>query len=252
MRIHTSIILLACIFLFSFSKKEIPHCKFRSQNSTLLRKIPEPSDIDYDSASGHYYIVSDHGMLFECDHEGRIIRKAADEGMDFEGVQITDSFVYVSDEKPRKIYKYRKSDLSLLKTYNVSWGGGFNKAFESITYNHTKNCFILVAQEPVVVIEYDNNFHETERYPLHIARDMSGARWHNGYIYMVSGADHRVFKCDPNTYEALAYYDIDVINPEGIAFDPNNNVLITSDDLQRLYYFKDLPDIQQTIKQPTQ
>jgi hypothetical protein len=37
------------------------------------------------------------------------------------------------------------------------------------------------------------------------------------------------------------YYDIDVLNPEGLAFDADGNVSITSDDLQRLYFFKNLP-----------
>src|SRR6202012_453022 len=115
----------------------------------------------------HFFIVSDHGMLFECDLEGNILRKAPEEGLDFEGVEVTDSFVYVSDETSRKIYKYRKSDLTLVKTYMVTWSGAANKAFESITYNETKKCWVLVSEAPVVIIEYDDKFKELDRYHFH-------------------------------------------------------------------------------------
>lgn len=234
-------LLLFSIFLFSFKEKEAPHCKFKSEHFKTLKKIPEPSDIVFDEESNHFFIVSDHGKLFECDLEGNIIRKAEEEGMDFEGVEVKDGFVYVSDEKPRKVYKYRKSDLSLVKVYPVSWAGGYNKAFESIAYNYTKNCFVLISQTPVTVIEYDTNFHELERYPLHIARDMSGARWYKGDLYLLSSMDASIFRCDPVTYAVKEYYKIDVINPEGLAFDAGGKVLVTSDQLWRLYFFGSLP-----------
>ena len=233
-------LLIASLFLSSWQKGK-PHFKFRFEHSHSLKNIPEPSDIVYDKETGHFFIVSDHGKLFECDTAGNIIRKAQKEGMDFEGVEIKDSFVYVSDESPRKIYKYRKSDLSLLREFNVSWGGAINKAFESITYNYSKNCFVLVSQAPCVVIEYNDDFKEINRYRFHSARDISDARWYNGYIYLLSALDETIFKCDPATYDVIESYKINVFNPEGLAFDNNGNVTITSDDLQKIYFFKNLP-----------
>ena len=96
MRISTLVVLLGSGILFSFKEKEIPHCKFKFDHFKSLKNIPEPSDIVYDKDTKHYFIVSDHGILFETDLAGNIIRKAHDEGMDFEGVEVTDSFVYVS------------------------------------------------------------------------------------------------------------------------------------------------------------
>ncbi len=245
MRFFTFLLITCSAFFFTFQEKDVPHCKFKFEHFKALKSIPEPSDIVYDKATNHYFIVSDHGILFECDLAGNIIRKAKEEGMDFEGVEVTDSFVFVSDEKPRKVYKYNKNDLSLVKTYNVTWGGAMNKAFESITYNQTKKCFVLVSQAPVVIIEYDDQFREINRYPFHGTRDMSGARWYKGAIYLLANKDEIIFKCDPETYKVMEYYNINVLNPEGIAFDPDGNVSITSDDLQRLYFFKNLPIIKQ-------
>lgn len=238
---------LATFFLSSFNK-DVPHTKFKFERFSFLSHIPEPSDIVYDKDSKHFFIVSDHGMLFECDLEGKIIRKATEGGLDFEGVEVTDSFIYVSDETPRVIYKYLKSDLSLLKTYNVTWGGGINKAFESITYNETKKCFVLVSEAPVVIIEYDDHFKEKDRYPFHATRDVSGARWYKGAMYLVGDKDRVIIKCDPTTYAVLEYYNIDVLNPEGLTFDAYGNMSMTSDDLQRIYFFKNLPILNNKTK----
>ena len=230
----------APVFLCSW-KKDTPHCKFKFEHFKSLKNIPEPSDVVYDKETNHFFIVSDHGMLFECNLDGSIIRKAEYEGLDFEGVEVKDSFLYVSDESPRKVYKYRKSDLSMVKEYSVSWAGAMNKAFESITYNYAKKCFVLVAQYPTVIIEYNDDFKEINRYKFHSTRDVSDARWYNGDIYLLGSLDETIFKCDPITYEVKEWYKIDVLNPEGLAFDADGNVTITSDNLQRIYFFKNLP-----------
>lgn len=238
-------IFLPLLFLAftSFGQKAIPHCKFNFLHSKQLRKIPEPSDIVFDSASSHFFIVSDHGKLFECDLEGKVLRKAEKEGLDFEGVEVKDSFVYVSDETPRIVYQYRKSDLSLVNSFSVSWGGAMNKAFESITYNYSKNCFILVSEAPVTIVEYTPDFKEIKRYKFSGARDMSGARWYKGYMYLLSDLDESIIKCDPVTYEAVEYYKINVYNPEGLGFDAGGNVRVTSDNMQKIYFFNQLPTI---------
>jgi uncharacterized protein YjiK len=244
MRFIIAPILVCSVFLFSFKgKNHVPHCKFKFGHFKALKGIPEPSGIVYNKENGHYYVVSDHGLLFECDQSCRIIRKASVDGMDFEGVEVKDSFVYVSDETPRKVYKYRKSDLSLLRVFDVSWGGAANKAFESIAYNQKKKCFVLVSQDPVSIVEYDDNFREIQRYPFRHARDISDASWYGGNLYLLSNKDETIFKCDPMTYDVIAYYKINILNPEGLAFDSEGNVSITSDDLQRLYSFKQLPTI---------
>ncbi len=182
------------------------------------------------------------GKLFECELSGKIIRKAKFEGLDFEGVELKDEFVYVSDESGRMVYKYKQGDLSLVKSYPVKWEGAINKAYESIAYNYAKKCFVLVAEKPATIVEFDENFNELKRYPFRYAKDVSGARWHNNALYLVSSGNNCIFKCNPVNYQVIAKYNINVINAEGMAFDSSGKVTITSDDLQRIYYFKDLPN----------
>lgn len=226
---------------FKHKNKGYPEFSIRSVRHVNLKKIPEPSDVVYDSTNSHLYIVSDHGILFETDTNGTVLRKAKEEGLDYEGVEIAGEHIYVSDETPRKVYKYNKKDLSLEKTYTVNWSGGMNKAFESITYNYSKNCFVLVSEVPVVIIEYNENFEVLEKHPFHEARNMSSARWYKGYLYLLSSLDECIFKLDPVSYTVLAKYKIGVYNPEGFAFDGNSKLMVTSDDLQRMYYFNKLP-----------
>ena len=244
MRSFFSFLILSCFLFLSFRPGEaVPHCVFKFDHFRSLKKIPEPSDIVYDNETGHFFIVSDHGKLFECDLTGAVIRKADEEGQDFEGVEVKDSFIYVSDETPRKVYKYRKSDLALVKIFQVSCGGAANKAYESLTYNYTKKCFVLVSQSPVVIVEYSEDFRELGRHTFNGARDMSGARWYKGKLYLLGGLDETIFECDPASYKVDACYKINVLNPEVIGFDAGGNVVITSDDMQRLYFFKNLPII---------
>ncbi len=238
--------LLATPLFVSSRQNDPPQHRLKYEHSRSLKNIPEPSGIAFDSTTSHCFIVSDHGKLFECDHDGNILRKAQNEGIDFEGVEVKDSFIYVSDEAPRMIYKYRKSDLSLTKQYSVSWDGAMNKAFESITYNYSKKRFIMVSQSPVNIIEYNEDFKELNRYPFHKARSISEARWYGSYIYLLSALDETIYKCNPLTYEVKESYKINVFNAEGLAFDKVGNVIVTSDDFQRIYFFKNLPH---TIKQ---
>lgn len=242
MTVSKSTCIIICTILCSFTNKSSHHVKsFKYDSYKLLKKIPEPSDIAYEPENNNCYIVSDDGILFECDSVGKIIRKAPFQGLDFEGVEVKDSFIYVSDETPRKIYKYRRSDLSMVKDYEVTYAGALNKAFESIAYNYTKKCFVLISQEPATIFEYDENFKLLDKYRFKYAREISSARWYKGELFLLNSYDQMIYRCDPNTYEVKDEYSINVSNPEGIAFDHNNNVTITSDNLQRIYFFKTLP-----------
>lgn len=231
------------MIICAFTKATIPRIPLTERYATALHKIPEPSDIVFDSATQHLFIVSDHGNLFECDTNGKVIRKATKGGLDFEGVEVKDNYVFVIDETPRTVYKYNKSDLSLAGTYQLSWGGAINRGYESITWNPAKNCFVLVAEQPAVIVEYTENFTELGRYHFNTTRDVSATRWHNGFMYLLSDLDHCIIKCNPNTCEPLSRYDVNIINPEGLAFGHGGKVYIASDNEQKLYIFKPLPTI---------
>ncbi len=232
---------------FGFSNKGVE--LLRATESHILKTIPEPSDVVFDRETGHLFIVSDRGILFECDMAGKVIRKAPIEGMDFEGVEIKGGFVYVTDEKPRIVFKFRKSDLALVSRYKVKWEGGLNRAYEGITYNYAKNCFIMVAERPATLVEFDTLFHELHRYPL-AAIDkrfadlsMAGARWHEGKLFLLSSSASALFNCSPTDYSITSIKRFQMADPEGVDFDGVGNMIITSDNCRKIYYFKNISNI---------
>jgi uncharacterized protein YjiK len=227
---------IAALFCFGFSPlNKIPTAK---PDGFYKTKVQEPSDIALSASGNSFYIVSDNGILHETDLEGKIIRTAKHKGIDFEGVYANEQFVYVVDETPRKVYVYNTSDLSLAKTYVLNYNGGRNKGFESITYNQNKEAFVLITEkEPILIREYNHDFVLTNEIEFKGVSDISSATWHNGFIYLLSDEDMMVLKVSPDDYSVIDKRKIPIVNPEGIAFTKDGKMYITSDDMERIYYF---------------
>ena len=202
--------------------------------------IPEPSDLCFSFDKKSIFIVSDEGFLFETDKNGTIIRKANFEGVDCEAVFADEKFVYVVEETTREIKVFDLKDLTLEKTISLPYSGGRNKGYEAFTFNKSKNKYIVLTEkDPVYLFELDLEFKVINKIKLEkIARDISAATYHNNFLWLLSDEDNTVFKLNPNNYEVLKKWKIKVLNPEGISFDENGNMLILSDDLKRLYFFK--------------
>lgn len=228
--------LIAGNFISAQKKIKTPKLKFES---SISLKIPEPSDITLSPSGNSFYIVSDDAILFETDLQGTVLRKSnVIKGIDFEGVWSDDKYVYVADETARKIHLYEHQDLKHVKTLNFSYSGGRNKGVESITYNKAKQVFVLITEtDPSIIFETDSNFIQLNEKEWKASRDVSAATYHEDHIWLLSDEDMTVFKCNPLTYEVVGKWKINVLNPEGIAFDKNNRMIILSDDLERMYFF---------------
>ena len=207
--------------------------------------IPEPSDICYNVNSDTFFVVSDDGVLFETDLSGKIIRSSKENDADFEAIYADDTYVYAIDERHRKIYTYNRTSLQKSKTMTVPFGGGRNRGYEAFTYNKAKNTFVLVVEkDPITLLELDADFKIKNEVNLSkIARDIAAASFHDGFLWLLSDEDRMVLKLNPISYEVTAKWKLPVINPEGLAFDKDGNLIITCDDMQRMYYFSN-PDKQ--------
>lgn len=208
-------------------------------NRWLSVPIPEPSDLCYHASTNTFYVVSDNGILFETDADGKILRQVKQANTDFEAVYADDQFVYAVDETHRDIYTYNTSDLKQVRIANVPYSGGRNKGFEAITFNKSKNTFVVITErDPIMLFELDANFKISNQFDLSaIARDIASACYHDNALWLLSDEDMMLFKLNPQTYEVLQKWSLPVINPEGFAFDKDGNLLVTCDDMQRIYYF---------------
>ena len=201
--------------------------------------VPEPSDICYDSKTDTFFIVSDAGGLFETDKDCKVLRKKPQDGADFEAVSSDGTFVYAVDESNRTIYKYDIQTLQLIKKFVIPYNGARNKGYESFDFDKARNRYILITESnPAILFELDTDFKVTNQTDISaIAKDISSARFHDGFLWLLSDEDMMLIKLNPTTYEVLQKWSLPVINPEGLAFDKEGNILISCDDMQRVYYF---------------
>ena len=237
MRFSMTIVALG-LCLFASTAKAQKATKIRA-NKCISTAIPEPSDICYNANSGTFFLVSDDGILFETDQDGKIISSVTENDADFEAVYSDETNVYAVNERHRKVEVFNRISLQKIKTITVPFGGGRNQGYEALTFNKSKNSFILIVEkDPVTLFELDANFIITNQIDLSkIARDIAAATYYDNFLWLLSDEDRTVFKLNPNTYEVLVKWELPVINPEGLAFDKNGTLLITCDDMQRIYYF---------------
>ncbi len=231
------LLLPAILCAMSVAAQKAAHLK---PERVVSLDIPEPSDISVTPDGKSYFIVSDNGLLFETDTEGKVIRKADYTGMDDEAVYADENNVYAIEEATRKIKIFDRATLKLKRTVNLPYAGGRNKAYESFTFNKTTNRYIAITEkDPSWLYELDLDFKVVNEVNISkIARDFSSATFHDGALWLLSDEDRTVFKLDPVSFEVKASWIIPIINPEGIAFDHEGHMLIQSDDMKRLYFFK--------------
>ena len=130
--------------------------------------IPEPSDICYSAHSDTFFVVSDDGILYETDQEGKIIRSVVENDADFEAVFADETNVYAVNERHRKVEVFNSISLKKSKTITVPFGGGRNRGYEALTFNKSKNSFILIVEkDPITLFELDVNFVVTNQIDLY-------------------------------------------------------------------------------------
>lgn len=234
-------IYITLLLLFSvggFAQKQKP-TKIKPERKIYI-DIPEPSDVCIHPNGKSLFIVSDNGYLYETDLEGTIIRKADYKGLDCEGVYVDEQNVYVVEEFSRKIRVFDYETLTNHKTVYLEYNGGRNSGYEAFTFNKAKDKFVLLTEKnPIYLFELDQNLQKVNEIDLSkISRDISAASYYNDHLWLLGDEEMTVYKLNPKTYEVLNSWKIPVVNPEGLTFDQNGNMLILSDDMQLLYYFK--------------
>lgn len=201
--------------------------------------IPEPSDICRNSISGTFFIVSDDGILYETDRDGKAIRNVRQPGCDFEAVYCDEHMVIAVDETHRNLWQYDIATLKLVRTLNIPYGGGRNKGYEAFTFNKAKNLHLIFTEkDPAWLFELDQDFRIVNQIDLSgIASDIASATYYDKFLWLLSDEDMTVLKLDPVSYEVVGKWKLPLINPEGFAFDNDGKLLVVCDDMQRLYYF---------------
>jgi len=227
-------IILLCVTTYAQKVKKLTPTSWKSI------AVSEPSDICLHPNGDSFFIVSDDGFLFETDLKGNILRKADYKGLDTEAVYADDNYVYAVEEFTRKIRLLDIKTLQVVRTLHYPYSGGRNKGYEAFTFNKAKNVFVLLTEkDPIYLFELNRDFQIINEVNLNkIARDISAATYYRDHLWLLSDEDMTVLKLNPISYTIVDKWQIPVLNPEGIAFDGKGNMMIISDDMQRMYFFE--------------
>lgn len=238
-------VLFASVLETSAQSTKLPVPSKIKPISSISVQVDEPSDAALSPDGQSFYVVSDNGYLAQIDKSGKLLRKADVKGIDFEGIYVNDTAIFLMDETPRKVYQLDLKTLEVKRTYLIPYTGGRNKGFESLTWNNTKGVFVTFTEkDPIWIYELDKDFRVVNQLEFNKkVRDVSSIRWHGGFMWILSDEDRTLHKCDPKTYAVLESWLLPVINPEGFVF-ADGKLYVFSDDMERMYIF----DWQEAVK----
>lgn len=235
---HFLVLLLALFALvISSHAQRIKPVKIKPEASFNL-EVKEPSDLVYSPTTNTLFVASDNGFIAEINLEGQRIRISEQIGYDLEGVTLLNDTLVIVDEFTRLFALYDKQ-FNRIRNVRLNYGGGRNKAFESITWIPELKQFITMTEkDPVWVFILDESLQIKDEFelPFH-TRDVSGLCWHDGDLWILSDEDRTVFCVRYPDFKVKKAYRLPIINPEGLAFDNQGNMFICSDDMERLYRF---------------
>jgi uncharacterized protein YjiK len=182
--------------------------------------------------------VGNRGCIAETDSSGVIVRKTKADGSDYEGVCVKDNMIYALDESLRRIDVLTEADFTIKRSVYLNYAGDRNKGFEGIVYLPNQKKFIAVIEKPAMICELNEQLQVTNMLRLKQFKEFSSVTYHDNYLWLLSDEEHEVMKVSPDDYSIIKRWSLPVINPEGICFDTDGNLLIVSDDMSELYKFK--------------
>lgn len=220
--------------------KNPPKKKLAKAPVTLRLNIKEPSDVCLGPDGACLFIVSDNGQIYKTDLNGTVLLKSPFEAYDLEAVYYNAEAqqVMAVDERTRMVHILDAATLAHIRSVEVSYPGGRNKGFESLTFHAKKGKYLLITEkEPKIIFELAADFSSVynrttlKGYPS----DISSATYYDGMLYILSDEEHCILKVNPDDYQILDRWEIPVLNPEGISFTKEGQLIVVSDDLAEMY-----------------
>lgn len=231
--------------------------------------ISEPSDICQNPLNDHFFIVSDRGFLFETDANFSTVRRTRTKGLDYEGVWADSHFVYAVEERSRRMNVLDIHSLETVRSFVIPYSGGRNAGYEGITYNPVRKTFLLVTEKnPVWIFELDAEFRVKNEWALkdklfpiaatvqlgsptgysfseawrkfwdyHGPSDISATGFYLGHLFVLSDEDSELLQLNPSSYALERRWQLGVLNPEGFSISPKGDLLVMSDNVQKVYHF---------------
>lgn len=207
-------------------------------HTSIKLEIPEPSGICPSSDEVTFYIVSDKGGVYQIDGKGRVIHEVHFKNRDLEAVTVFKKGLLIADEASSTIYNLDLPELKERSNIKLQIKKGDNSGIEGMSYDLKNNkLYVLKEKHPTSIYVYDGDFKLIIKKKIKGLADISGCTWYKDYLWIVSSESRKVLKIDPDKFEVIRSWEIDIPNAEGIAFDTDGNMLIVSDSKKKLYFF---------------
>jgi len=235
-----------------------------------IASIAEASGICYSADNDALFVVSDKGVIYKLDMQGKILEQHAHKSAkgkkyDYEGVACDDANgnVIVAVEGKDNLHTIEQSDLSSLLKNNEGKPTGDivrpdndtlfkdkkgKTGIEGITINdgsvYVSNQSLVAypGKDSSFVFTVDDSFAdapELDRIIDHKQLDIVGLSFHNSLMYMLSATNHKLIAYDIDEEKVVSTKDLPAgIDAEGVAFDNAGNIYFADDKNGKVYKYK--------------
>jgi uncharacterized protein YjiK len=235
-----------------------------------IAAIDEASGICYSADNDALFVVSDKGVIYKLDMQGKILeqhthKSAAGKKYDYEGVACDDANgnVIVAVEGKDNLHTIEQSDLSALLKNNQGKPTGDivrpdndtlfkddkgKTGIEGITINdgsvYVSNQSLVAypGKDSSFVFTVDDSFADApniDRVIDHKQLDIVGLSFHKGIMYMLSATNHKLIAYNVDEEKVVSTKDLPAgIDAEGVAFDNAGNIYFADDKNGKVYQYK--------------
>jgi uncharacterized protein YjiK len=235
-----------------------------------IASIDEASGICYSADNDALFVVSDKGVIYKLDMQGKILeqhthKSAAGKKYDYEGVACDDANgnVIVAVEGKDNLHTIEQSDLSALLKNNQGKPTGDivrpdndtlfkddkgKTGIEGITINdgsvYVSNQSLVAypGKDSSFVFTVDDSFADApniDRVIDHKQLDIVGLSFHKGIMYMLSATNHKLIAYNVDEEKVVSTKDLPAgIDAEGVAFDNAGNIYFADDKNGKVYQYK--------------
>jgi uncharacterized protein YjiK len=239
------------IFLLAMALVLIHGCKNHSttitssgKNVTLVSEIilpiGEPSGITYSPAMNKLWVVAGGDQhVYRLDTSGSIEQQLPFTGTDLEGITFDerDSTLWVVDEEVKEIVHLNLLGEVLFRKNLLYSTGIKNKGPEGITLGPDHLLYIINERDPSIILHLDSTFEIASMDTIAFASDYSDISYsgQSDSFFIISDESRGLFvwSASKGISEQFALPDA---HNEGVAFDPNQNILFIVNDATAKFY----------------
>lgn len=214
---------------------------------TLISKykldIPEPSALSLNADTNSLWTVSDNNStVYLISLTGNILSSfVLANALDLEGIEfVNDSTLAVVSEFSDELIICSPQGIEANR-HKINAKQSDNHGLEGVAFNKDSNSFFVINEkDPSLLIELTNNFLETHRTEITSMSDISDIYYDNNdkITWLLSDEDQAIFRFNSDGV-LIEELPIDVAQPEGLAYDKQNNfVYVISDKTSELFVYK--------------